>query len=237
MVKSIIVFIVLFCIANSIFSQSAKTEDVIYLNNQWIIRGQILNRDSASVKILTHDGNTFVFAANEVDKIVKENTWGGFTYRKKGFANFTELGPLIAGKTTIEGVTTAAFSFQTINGYKFSQHAMLGLGLGADLYATQTILPVFGSFRGDISKGGSVIPFYFGDAGYGINITQNSVNGTAFRGGVMYALGLGLKIPFNRNSGFLLSAGYRYQKTSYKVSNSSTDVFYKRLAIRAGFFL
>ena len=108
MVKSIIVFVVFFCIANSIFSQSGKTEDVIYINNQWIIRGQILNRDSASVKILTHDGNTFVFTANEVDKIVEENTWGGFTYKKKGFANFTELGPLIAGKTTIEGVTTAA---------------------------------------------------------------------------------------------------------------------------------
>lgn len=237
MIKSIIVFVVSFCVANSIFSQSAKTEDVIYLKNQWIIRGEILNRDSVSVKILTHDGNTFVFTANEVDKIVKENTWGGFTYKEKGFANFTELGPLVAGKTTIEGVTTAAFSFQTINGYKFSQHAMLGLGLGADLYATQTVLPVFGSFRGDISRGGSVIPFYFGDAGYGINITQNSASGTAFKGGVMYALGLGLKIPFNRSSGFLLSAGYRYQKTSYTVSNSSTNVFYKRLAIRAGFFL
>ncbi|MEO7119636.1 MAG: hypothetical protein ABIY62_00990 [Ginsengibacter sp.] len=235
--KYIIGIIVFFCIANGAFSQSAKTEDVVYLRNQWIIRGQILNRDSASVKILTHDGNTFVFPVNEIDKIVKENTWRGFTYRKKGFANFTELGPLIAGKTTIDGVTTAAFSFQTINGYKFSQHAMLGLGLGADLYATQTILPVFGSFRGDISKGGSVIPFYFADAGYGINITQNSANSTAFKGGVMYALGLGIKIPFNRGAGFLLSAGYRYQKTSYTISNSSTDVLYKRLAIRAGFFL
>ena len=237
MAKCIIAFVVFFCIANGTFSQSAKTEDVVYLKNQWIIRGSIVQRDSTSVKILTHDGNTFVFAANEIDKIVKENTWGGFTYRRKGFANFTELGPLIAGKTTIDGVTTAAFSFQTINGYKFSQYAMLGLGLGADLYATQTILPVFGSFRGDISKGGSVIPFYFGDAGYGINITQNSSNGTAFKGGVMYAFGLGLKIPFNRNSGFLLSAGYRYQKTSYTISSSSTDVLYKRLAIRAGFFL
>jgi hypothetical protein len=237
MAKCIIVFVAFFCIANSTFSQSGKTEDVVYLKNQWVIRGQILNRDSASVKILTHDGNTFVFSANEIDKIVIENTWRGFTYRKKGFANFTELGPLIAGKTTIDGVTTAAFSFQTINGYKFSQHAMLGLGLGADLYATQTILPVFGSFRGEISKGGSAIPFYFADAGYGINITQNSANGTAFKSGVMYALGLGLKIPFNRSSGFLLSAGYRYQKTSYSVSNSSTNVLYKRLAVRAGFFL
>jgi len=237
MVRHIIVFLCFCCIINGLFALAIKTEDVVYLKNQWIIRGHIINRDSTSVKIITHEGNTLVFNTSEVDKIVKEKTWSGFIYRKKGFANFTELGPLIAGKTTIDGVTTAAFSFQTVNGYKFSQYAMLGLGLGADLYATQTILPVFGSFRGDLSKQGSVIPFYFGDAGYGINITQNSANGTAFKGGFMYALGLGLKIPFNRTAGFLLSAGYRYQKTSYTAGNASADVFYKRLAIRAGFFL
>jgi hypothetical protein len=144
---------------------------------------------------------------------------------------------LIAGKTTINGVTTAAFSFQTVNGYKFSRAAIAGIGAGADLYATQTILPVFGSFRGDLLKPGSVIPFYFGDAGYGINITQNSDNGTAFKGGFMYAAGLGLKIPFNHNAGFLLSFGYRYQKTSYTYNNTSTEITYNRLAVRAGFFL
>jgi hypothetical protein len=236
MVRFLLLLFCFCCIINGLFAQKA-TEDVIYLKNQWIIRGTITGSDSATVKIITHDGNTLAFNTNEVDKVVKEKHWNGFIYRRNGFANFTELGPLIAGKTTIDGVTTAAFSFQTVNGYKLSQYAMLGLGLGADLYATQTILPVFGSFRGDLSKQGSVTPFYFGDAGYGINITQNSANGTAFKGGLLYALGLGLKIPFNRANGFLLSAGYRYQKTSYTTGNSSTEVFYKRLAIRAGFFL
>ena len=65
----------------------------------------------------------------------------------------------------------------------------------------------------------------------------NSANGTAFKGGIMYADGLGVKIPFNRDAGFLLSFGYRYQKTSYTYNAISTDIIYNRLAVRAGFFL
>ena len=230
-------FFFLSFIVSSVCAQSSKTEDVLYLKNQWVIRGKILEQNNNSIKIQSHEGNIFVFPAGDIEKIAQEKTWGSFVYKTRGFANFTELGPLIAGKTTIDGVTTAAFSFQTVNGYKFSQYAMAGIGVGADLYATQTVLPVFASFRGDLLKTGSVIPFYFADGGYGINITQNSDNGTAFKGGIMYAAGLGVKIPFNRSAGFLLSFGYRYQKTSYTYSNIATGVTYNRLAVRAGFFL
>ena len=114
---------------------------------------------------------------------------------------------------------------------------MAGIGVGADLYATQTILPVFVSIRGDFLESDRTIPFYFVDAGYGINITQKSDNGSAFKCGLMYAAGLGLKIPFNRNAGFLLSFGYRYQKTAYTYNAASTEITYTRLAVRAGFFL
>jgi hypothetical protein len=232
-----ILFFFLLFIVSGTYAQSSKTEDVLYLKNHWVIRGKILEQNNNSIKIQSHEGNIFVFPADDIEKTAQEKIWRNFVYKTRGFANFTELGPLIAGKTTIDGVTTAAFSFQTVNGYKFSQYAMAGIGVGADLYATQTVLPVFASFRGDLSKKGNVIPFYFADGGYGINITQNSDNGTAFKGGVMYAAGLGVKIPFNRSAGFLLSFGYRYQKTSYTYNNMATDVTYNRLAVRAGFFL
>lgn len=217
-------------------AQQGNKEDVVYLKNKWVMRGKILEKDSL-LKMQTGDGNIFVFKMDEIDSIKYESRWKNFFYKQKGFAHFTELGPLVAGKTTINGVTTAAFSFQTVNGYKFSPCAFVGLGIGADLYATQTLLPVFASVRGDLLKNASVIPFYFGDAGYAFNITQSSPGATDFKGGFEYALGLGAKIPFNRSAGFLLSIGYRYQKTSYAQSNVPTDVIYKRLAIRAGFFL
>src|SRR5579871_4970452 len=139
--------------ASIAIAQQGNKEDVVYLKNKWILRGKILQKDSV-VKLQTRDGNIYVFNSGEIDSIMHDHTWSNFFYKQNGFAHFTELGPLIAGKTTIDGVTTAAFSFQTVNGYKFSQYAFTGLGIGADLYATQTILPLFASIRGDILKNG-----------------------------------------------------------------------------------
>jgi hypothetical protein len=237
MKKIISLGILLLIIISHLSAQGGKTEDVVYLKNEWVIRGKIILQNQTGIKIQTGEGNIYFFKTEEIVRLVKENAWNNFVYKDRGFAHFTELGPLIAGKTTQDGVTTAAFSFETINGYKFSQYAFLGLGIGADLYATQTILPVFGSIRGDLIKSGSVIPYYFGDLGYGFNITQSSTNLSDFTGGLHYALGIGMKIPFNRSAGFLLSVGYNYQETSYLQLGVNKNVVYNRLAIRAGFFL
>ena len=228
-----IVFISIFFSVNA---QTGKKEDVIYLKNESVLRGAIIYRDDRRVKIQTGDGSIWVCNLNDIVKISSENKFGSFSNNRKGFASYTELGPLVAGKTTIDGVTTAAFSFQTINGYRFSRYFFLGAGAGADLYATQTILPLFTSIRGDFTGGGNIIPFYFADGGYGINITQNSAGSTDFKGGLLYAAGLGAKIPFNHGAGFLISFGYRYQTTEYQLNGTKTTVQYSRLAVRAGFF-
>ncbi len=224
----------------TVFSMAAiaqeKKQDVVYLSNESIIRGKIIFRDSIRLKIQTAEGNTLVFNNADIIKITSEPKFGTYQNNRAGFAHYTELGPLVAGKTTIEGVTTAAFSFQTVNGYQFNRYFFTGAGAGVDLYATQTIIPLFLSIRGDCSNGGSLVPFYFADGGYGINITQNSTNTTNFKGGLLYAAGLGLKIPFNQKAGFLISFGYRFQASSYTDNNIKKEVEYKRLAIRAGFF-
>ena len=226
----------LFITASTLINAQAL-EDVIYLKNQDIIRGTILKKNDSVYTIQTGDGSIYNYRAHEIEKINREKLYRNFSYKQSGYSNFTEIGALVAGKTTQQGVTTAAFSFQSVNGYKFNQFVMLGGGVGADLYATQTIVPLFGTVRGDLSNKGSAIPFYFVDAGYGVNITQQSANSDNFKGGFLWAAGLGVKIPFNKTAGFLLSLGYRYQKTTYDIENIPTDVLYKRLAIRAGFFL
>lgn len=212
-------------------------EDVIYLKNQNVIRGTIIQKNDSIYRIQTADGSVYNYHINEVEKVNREKLYRNFSYKKSGYSNFTEIGALVAGKTTLQGVTTAAFSFQTVNGYKFNQFVMLGAGIGADLYATQTVVPLFSTFRGDLTNKGSAIPFYFVDAGYGVNITSKSSNADNFKGGFLWAAGLGVKIPFNKTAGFMMSLGYRYQKTTYDIENVPTDVLYKRLAIRAGFFL
>jgi hypothetical protein len=214
-----------------------RTEDVVHLKNGSSLRGMILPDSGQSVKLQTSDGSILVFNKEEISLISKEARFRTFYYKEKGFGHFTELGPLVAGKTTIDGVTTAAFSFQMVNGYKFSQLAFIGLGAGVDLYATQTVIPLFGTLRGDLSRKGSIIPFYFLDAGYGFNITENSDASKDFKGGLLYAGGFGVKIPFNRSAGFLLSVGYRFQRTSFMQDAGDRNIDYRRLALRAGFWL
>ncbi len=217
--------------------QSIKKEDVVYLKNESVVRGRIIQNDETRIRIQTADGSIWSFSAAEISRISSEAPFNGFRYKSRGYANFTELGPLVAGKTTIDGVTTAAFSFQSVNGYRFSQYFFTGAGVGVDLYATQTIIPLFVSIRGDLTTQGTILPFYFAEIGSGINITQNSSAGEDFKGGLLYAAGVGVKIPFNRSAGFLVSFGYRHQATSYRLNGDDRNIIYNRLAIRAGFFL
>ncbi|MBC8112156.1 MAG: hypothetical protein H7Y04_13955 [Verrucomicrobia bacterium] len=204
----------------------------MYLKNGWVLRGKILDNQLDKVKIETYDKNIFVFQTAEIDTIKQEKPVSNLNirYKKKGFAHYTELGPLGATNRASNGTTTSAFSLQTVNGYRFSQWLFVGIGAGIDLYAVQNLIPVFISFRTDFTDKGHLIPFSFVEGGYAFNATINDTKEADFRGGSMFATGLGLKILFNNNSAFLFSIGYRYQEAIVFPVNIPN-----RLAIRAGF--
>src|SRR6478736_2599850 len=108
-----------FFITASTLINAQALEDVIYLKNQDIIRGTILKKNDSVYTIQTGDGSIYNYRAHEVEKINREKLYRNFSYKQSGYSNFTEIGALVAGKTTQQGVTTAAFSFQSVNGYKF----------------------------------------------------------------------------------------------------------------------
>ncbi len=228
--KQAIVLFITFCFT-LLNVRAQETKDVVYLKNGWVINGKIIENGDAKLKIETSDKNIFVFLKSDIieikkEKILKET----FKYKTKGFMNYTEMGPLGASNRASNNVTTSAFSLQTINGYKFSQYFYTGAGFGIDLYALQTLLPVFASIRGDLIKNKNLIPYYFVDGGYSINSTINDDPTKKFEGGPMFACGLGLKILFANNAGFTFSLGYRYQQANVEPLNIPN-----RLAIRAGF--
>lgn len=159
------------------------------------------------------------------------------TYREKGFGHYTEIGALAATKNRPDNVTTAAFSFQTVNGYRFSHRLFTGIGIAADLYATQTIIPVFASVRTNLVHNGIFVPYLFADAGYGFDITSSSTQ-VQYSGGPMMAAGIGFKIRFSAVAGFHLNMGYRIQKGKTTVAGSHSDPYTnQRIALRAGFYL
>lgn len=158
------------------------------------------------------------------------------SFREKGFGHYTEIGALAATKNRPDNVTTAAFSFQTVNGYRFSPRLFTGIGVAADLYATQTTIPLFGSIRGNITNKGLFVPYYFVDGGWGFDITSSTTS-ISYKGGPMFAAGIGFKIRFSPVAGFHLNFGYRMQKGATSQFGVEEKYSNSRIALRAGFYL
>jgi hypothetical protein len=229
------IYLLWLCLLSSPTLLAQQTQDVLTLRNGWTLRGQV-TQTADSVQINLYDGSQLRFARTEVTQQRQERFVSpAIRYRQRGFQHFTELGPLATGNRASNGTTTSAFSLQTVNGYKVNQWFFAGVGVGIDLYAVQTFVPVFASLRGDFARTGARISFYFIDAGYGFNATANDVAGQRFEGGALGAAGLGLKILFQGNTGFLLSLGYRFQQTAVVTAPGRQNETINRVALRAGF--
>ncbi|MDZ7896855.1 MAG: hypothetical protein U5N85_02345 [Arcicella sp.] len=221
--KQIITFILCIITFNT-FAQK-QNDDVVYLKNGSIYRGKITEKTEQIVKLETYDKNTFSVQLSDIQEIKQEESLKkpAIQYKEKGYVHYTELGPLAGSNRASNGVTTSAFSFQTVNGYKFNQYLFTGIGIGADLYAVQTFVPIVLSIRGDLTQKGNKIPFYFVEGGYSINATSNDVDGIKYQGGSSFAAGLGLKILFNENTGFVIGAGYRFQRSELLEKGNNHD--------------
>lgn len=237
MTRYFFILIVFLFLGNQAVSQ---TRDVLKLKNGSIVKGQIVapkSSQDSSVTIETYDGSVWVVKESEV-------VWRGnepfkdpaVRYKNRGFEHYTELGPLAMSNRASNGITTSAFSFQTTNGYRFNQWLYTGIGVGADLYAVQTFVPIVLSVRGDFLHTGTKIPFYFVEAGHSINATSNDVVNIKYRGGATFAVGGGLKLLFHQSTAFVVGVGYRFQRSSTErlALPTVTDDF-NRLTLRIGF--
>ncbi len=218
----------------------SQTRDVLKLKTGSVIKGQIIatkNNKDSSLTIETYDGSLWVFKNNEVSSLSNEPYKDpAIRYKNRGFEHYTELGPLAMSNRASNGVTTSAFSFQTTNGYRFNQWLFTGIGIGADLYAVQTFVPIVLSIRGDFWQTGTKIPFYFVEAGRSINATSNDVENIKYRGGATFAIGGGLKLLFHQSTAFVVGVGYRFQRstTERRTLPNVVDDF-NRLTLRVGF--
>ena len=218
------------------------TEDVLYLRNGSVLHGQRLPARPAApdvVRLQLPTRDVLAFSVAEIDSMRQQPLpMPGPAERRRGFGHYTELGAL-AARNTNSSVNTSAFSFQTVNGYRFRPAVFVGAGIGVDLYATQSVLPAFASLRGNLLVRGPLRPFYFVDGGYGFNLTGRDevvAGPVAYAGGALWAAGLGLKVLFNNQTGFLASVGYRVQKTALtRAGEARQNIEFQRLAVRAGF--
>jgi hypothetical protein len=211
---------------------------LLTLKNGSVLRGVVQSEPGDSVvRLQTYDQSIWVFRQAEVAALRPDThpTDPVLRYKQRGFVHYTELGPLMSGNRASSGATTSAFSFQVTNGYKFSKGFYAGLGVGADLYAVQTFVPIVLSLRGDLTRRDDKVPYYFLEGGYSLNATANDVENLRFRGGATFAAGLGLKLLFRKNTGFILGVGYRYQRSAVERTTGTFSEALDRLTLRTGF--
>lgn len=233
-IKNTLFFSFLFLFFSNINAQNTKSNPfILYLKNGWQLHGTSIENTDSTTTITLTDGSKFVFKTNDIDSLktaIKKSN-----LKKKGFSHYTEIGALAATQNRPDNVTTAAFSFQTVNGHSFNNHLFTGFGIGIDLYATETVIPLFASIRGNILNNAGFMPFYYLDGGYGWNITSSSEN-INYSGGLLFASGIGFKKAFNNESGFLISAGYRLQKGAITTGGIQQNFSNERISVRAGFY-
>lgn len=110
------------------FGQSSAEEDVIYLKNGSVLRGEIIESDQEeAIEIRIEGGSVFVLDREEIDEITREEHLKPVYYTQSGYINHTGLDLLPGGDRT-------SVRLQMINGYQFTPLIAAGIGIGFTTY-------------------------------------------------------------------------------------------------------
>jgi hypothetical protein len=244
--KVILLYLLFFVVGFSLMAQE-QMEDVVYLKNGSIIRGEILKLDTeVSVKIQLYGGSIFVYPMDEVEKITKEPSYmvkkrKQTIIKKKGYFNTTETGiNLGSGRNSYYYSGSSGFSFHNINGIYFNHWFAAGIGVGIDIFGGDyPISPVYLRLQGNFLES-AITPFYFVDGGYGIPWQKSRNENTTISGGFSGNLGFGIKFHTASALSWHFSVGYKYQRKKEYVyypwngDSQTTKTTYQRLSLRIG---
>ncbi len=213
MKKLFTTLLILMVFAASAIAQS-NYEEVVYLKNGSVIRGIIVEFvPGVSLKIKSGT-NVFFYKIEEIEKITREipekgsgaNGAGDYGFKSKGFGASYEMGFI-----AFPGDFTA-FSMVLVNGYRFSPHFFMGLGIGAELASGFVSVPAYLDFRAYFLK--SRLTPYF-DLGLGYNMW--SAGGGVLHG-FMASPAFGVRVALTQKVGMGLNLGYKY--VGIPISNS-----------------
>jgi hypothetical protein len=221
MLRSVFTFSVfsLFIFAN-IFAQ-APMEDVVYLKDGSIIRGQIMEQvPGESLRIRIMGGSEFVYRMDEVERIRKEESnlvqfspknlrkLRPISYRQPGLYQQID-GSLGFYQAQWGLASTVSLHYKVL--YNYNHWINVGLGMGLDPYESGLITPVYAVFQGELMER-KTAPHYFVNLGYGIGAARGW-NVEQLTGGLYVHAGLGWKINTRRRVDWIFHIGYKYQYT------------------------
>lgn len=223
--------ILLLCLMLSTLSLSAQqAQDVVYLNNGNIIKGEIISSSESQVQIKATNGEVYTFRMVEIRRIdggeqlesipaASKTSYTDFSESNKGYWAAVDLGLGAALDKFNKNNTKPAIpiDLNVTMGYRFNEFLMVGIGGGVRYYAIQDDLrfnneagnedfawsfPLYGQLRGAFISGKSrhTVPFW-----------QLSV-GHTFNDGFMVQPALGLRFGTSTRHHFTLGLSYTAQQ-------------------------
>lgn len=219
---------------NFLIAQS-NLEDVVYLKNGSVLRGNIIELDvNVSLKIEISGGSQFFLLYDEILEIKRENKIVGKHYKDKGYVNYS-------GVDALPGHPDKANRYQMINGYQITPRLSAGVGIAFVSYDDPiNSVPVFLDIRFKLFKENST-PFIFFKGGYSFSTHYNRAKLIDLHsGGPMMNIGGGLQFDLSRGNGWYLNAGYNIESFSYSEEDSwrggtlTTELDYKRVNLGVG---
>jgi hypothetical protein len=205
-------------------------EDVVYLNNGSILRGEIIEiNEDEYLKVKISGGSVFFILMDEVEKIKREKAYRPKLFKQKGYVNYTGL-EILSGD---QG--SNAMRYQMVNGYQFTPLFSAGLGIGfVNYHDPLNTIPVFADARFKLLKSNTA-PFIFLKGGYNFSVNPNEEYPIEdHSGGLMLNAGIGIQFEINENVGWYFNAGYNIDKMEYEEEgfggrSLKTSLVYKRI--------
>jgi sRNA-binding regulator protein Hfq len=239
--------VVMICLTTgNTWAQDTK-EDVVYLENGSVIRGQVMEYDpNGNVKIEIYGGSILVYKSSAVLKIEKETVKYAREVKKEKRSNHRVSNTGIYGTIAVGtlggmsdwGDPTPGISLKGVAGWYF--HRLLGVGGGVGMMnlGGPTFIPIFANIRGNFMKSTASL-FYDINIGYGIGVV-NPIGGAwrmeSTTGGLYLRPSIGVRFPSTKQTHVFLDFGYVIQFSSTKYQDwNNNPVLEKRTIYRPSF--
>lgn len=225
-------------------SAQKNLTDKVFLKNGTILKGRIVQTDSAKGVRINNECGSYLFHFKEIDSLKFNFRENPFALKTKGFYNLTSVGMLFGEG---EDGYLPYPSLTTVNGYQFNNQWFTGIGIGFEHYQW-SVLPLFAQatyyFKED-----NFTPYVALKFGYTLPLSNNQSEDydepEKTYGGIATNPEIGIRIAMGEKNAFVCSLGYHYQKLSYEEgyydyyysSNYQSRIYthFNRISFRLGF--
>jgi hypothetical protein len=239
MLKKVYLSVLLFVMSSGIIFCQNQYQDVVYLKNGSIIKGEILEISiERRVKIQTTDQKIWTFNLDEIEKIKREKGGPAFyasEYLYPGFINYSTMGILVGDENSRH---RAPFSITLVNSHVFENNLSVGAGFGLE-FLDRTSVPLFTDLRYFMNNK-KLSPFFLLQSGYSFPIEDEHDEYYQERnnvGGYLINPGIGFLLNFQTGGALICTVGYRNQLLKYEYNDQyDTELkqYYNRFNIRFG---